>query len=676
MSSIPEGLDGWRAQLLDRVITAMLIVGTLLAIPSIWFAMVNAYWAIAIVDLLALLLLISIRRSSSIGHRARTLGFLMAVYAVGVALIPVVELVGAAYLFAVPILAALLLGRRAATLALLVNVAAVLISGLVGQGDASTILAGFRWPVEWAVAVTNVLVINGALTMSCDFLLQRLERSERASLRLRLAIADTPDAIIVADATGLVVVTNRAAAALFEGPANGHGRHLHDLARTDDQRATLDAAVTQWAPAALTLHGADAGVELEAHVTPAFGPDGNVHSVVAVLRDVTQQRRVEAELLRAEKLAAMSVGAGAAAHDFSNVLTQILSVADAARAHTDDDRLLEDFDAILGASERARDLVRQLVSPGDTAAERRKPIDMARVIATALPMLRSSLSHTGATIEVRLDPAFVSARVSEVEQILTNLATNAAHATKDEPDPRITVEVTSIRGAVQPSGPTAHRPSGQVELTVSDNGCGIPQSDLARIFEPLFTTKAADGGTGLGLSSVRRIVEVLGGELEVTSELGAGTRIRVMLPAAASPGPSEPRSDAATRRRILLVEDEPLIRELATKGLERWGCAVETAGDGELALQTYRERPDDFDLIITDLALPGLDGEALIEAVLGIRSSQPVLVCSGRAADHGRHQPHPAAWLSKPYSLGELQRAVEDALGRVGSSDRRKGQAP
>jgi PAS domain S-box-containing protein len=664
------GLGAWRAQLLDRVLWVMLLAGAVVAVPSIWLALAAGYPHIAIVDVLALAVVTTLKFSPRLAYRVRAGGSLITAAVLGAALLPVVGLVGYLYLGAVPVLAALLLGGRVAGVALALNAVILTVAGAVGQVNDWVLVAGVEWPVEWGVVTANSLFVSGVLALSSAFLLRRLEGAEADAARLMVAVANAPDAMVVADASGRIVSMNRTATALADRLTGGSGwERLEDLAQTDEQRSQLQRAVVQGVPMGLGMHQqSESGVvELAGQVTPIHQAEGQLHSIVALFRDVTEQRRTEAELRRAEKLEALSVLASTTAHDFNNVLAQILAVAEAARSHTDPARIGADLEAIIGASDRARDLVKQLVAFGARSEQARSRVDVGRIVEESLPLLRAALSSTGVRVEVQVDGhVVVAARASEIEQILTNLVTNAAHAMIGRPDPVVAIEVVrSPASARAPGvGPGSPAPD-QVVLSVRDNGSGIEPQNLERIFEPFFTTKSTSGGTGLGLASVRNITASLGGYAEASSTVGQGTTFRISIPAApASRRPTTAGADEGGRGHILLVDDEPLLRDLAAQGLARSGFEVVTAADGEQALELFTRTPDRFSLLITDLTMPRVDGAHLIAEVRRLRPDQPIVVCSGQLDDAALPGVERVGQLTKPYTFTELLQVVELTTGR------------
>jgi PAS domain S-box-containing protein len=668
--SAPAGLGAWRAQLLDRVLWVMLLIGVVVAVPSVWLSLASGFPHIAVVDVLALAVVATLKFSTRLTYRVRTGGLLLTVFLLGSALLPVVGLVGYLYLGAVPVLGALLLGSRVAVGALVLYAIVVTVVGAVGQTRDWLLVAGVQWPVEWGVVTVNALFVSGILALSSTFLLRRLEGAEADAARLAVAVANAPDALVVADPSGRIVSMNRTAATLAERLTDGDGwDRLEDLAQTSEQREQLRGAVAQGVSISLGMHRrfGSGVVELAGQVTPIHQAEGQLHSIVAVFRDVTHERRTEAGLRRAEKLEALSVLASTTAHDFNNVLAQILAVAEGARSDPDPGRIGADLDAIVGASERARDLVEQLAAFGARAEQARSPVDVGRVVEDSLPLLRAALSSTGVRIEPQLDDgAFVAARASEIEQIVSNLVTNAAQATATTPDPVVSIQVVRPAGSPATAGPRLGSEPDAVVVRVSDNGRGIEAQHLERIFEPFFTTRGSSGGTGLGLASVRSIAASLGGRAEVASPPGRGATFVVTIPAAGEP----PATDAApdVTGQVLLVDDEPLLRDLAAQGLTRAGYEVVTAADGEQALELFTRAPDRFGLLVTDLNMPGVDGSQLIAEVRRLRPEQPVVVCSGQP-DGAPTGVERVGWLAKPYTLTELRRTVEVAMGQRAASE-------
>jgi PAS domain S-box-containing protein len=374
--------------------------------------------------------------------------------------------------------------------------------------------------------------------------------------------------------------------------------------------------------------------------------------VLYVGRDVTERKRAEAEraaleaqLSQAQKMEAIGQLTGGVAHDFNNILQGILGnlvLAEERQAELGDARLGRYLERARQSSQRARDLIQQMLTFSRGRPGERKPSSVADLASGALPLLRSSLP---ATIELRTElepglPAVALDRV-QIEQVLLNLCINARDAIPGAG--RIKVRVRAAEHRAASCASCRQRVAGRfVELSVRDTGAGIEPRVLDRMFDPFFSTKEVGKGSGMGLAMVHGIVHQHGGHVVVKSALGKGSEFRVLLPwptaeaASAAGGAGAQRAAPERPRfsgRVLVAEDEPAIREFLEDLLGGWGLEVVARADGAAARDAFAEDPQGYDLVITDQTMPRLTGLQLAKWVARMRPGMPVVLCTGYGED-------------------------------------------
>jgi PAS domain S-box-containing protein len=365
------------------------------------------------------------------------------------------------------------------------------------------------------------------------------------------------------------------------------------------------------------------------------GADGK--RVVFNSRDITASRNLEEQLLQAQKMEAIGTLAGGIAHDFNNVLAGILGSAELVREDLGPDHpSLEYVQSIMTAAQRARELVQQILTVSRRRENEKRVLPLQPVVAECIKLLRSTIpamvkiSHH---VESHCPP--VLADPTKIHQVIMNICTNAWHAL---PETGGQIEI-SLRGVEVDAATVARHPELQrglyVRLAVADNGHGMDAATRERIFEPFYTTKPDNKGSGLGLSVVHGIIKSHRGTILVESEPGKGTNFQVYLPSRpANPkesSPSAPPVPHGHGERILFVDDEPIVGRSTEELLKRLGYTVTSCGQSEEALTKFRQAPQDFDLIITDWAMPGMSGTELVSAIQAVRPDIPMLLMSGFA---------------------------------------------
>jgi two-component system, cell cycle sensor histidine kinase and response regulator CckA len=385
--------------------------------------------------------------------------------------------------------------------------------------------------------------------------------------------------------------------------------------------------------------------------------------------DITERTQLQAQFLQAQKMASVGQLAGGVAHDFNNLLTVIIGTVDLALVDLRaDDPLRAHLDQVLQSARRASLLTQQLLAFSRQQILHPKVIDLNSVVAEMQSMLRRLI---GENITLQFLPAqeldCVRADPGQISQVILNLAVNARDAMPT--GGTLTIELRNVE--LDKEYASAHvsvEPGRYVMLCVSDTGTGMSEATRLRIFEPFFTTKPAGKGTGLGLSTVYGIVTQSGGSIAAYSEVGLGTTFKIYLPGVeAAPRDEPPRvpTRAAGTETVLVVEDEPAVRALATRALESAGYSVLSAGTGEEALRILGHHAGPVHLMMTDVVLPGIGGPLLAAQTASSHPQMKVLYASGYTDDailrHGVLA-NPAHFLSKPYSLADLHRAVRDAL--------------
>jgi PAS domain S-box-containing protein len=391
----------------------------------------------------------------------------------------------------------------------------------------------------------------------------------------------------------------------------------------------------------------------------------------AIVRDLTAQQEAERTLLlqqeqlrHAQRMEAIGQLAGGIAHDFNNLLTVIQSAATSARAATEEPATREALDDVLSAAASSAGLARQLLAFARKQVLKPQPDDLNEVVASFTRMIRRVL---GGSIEIVQqlcsEPLPLFADVRQLEQVLMNLAVNARDAMPQ--GGRLT-----IRTAQQ---------SGDAVLEMEDTGMGMSDETRTRLFEPFFTTKGPSGGHGLGLATVYGIVVQCGGRIDVRSAPGEGTTFTVSLPLssaprAASPGPgASPRPSAApfpakAGVTVLVVDDQPELRRVARRILEKAGYRVLLAADGEEGLELFQQHASEVQVVVSDVRMPRRSGPSMVQALRALRPELPVIFTSGYA-EHDVASSLTAATLDKPYTSDALLDHVARSLLEATSQD-------
>lgn len=401
-------------------------------------------------------------------------------------------------------------------------------------------------------------------------------------------------------------------------------------------------------------------------------------------RDVTRERRLESELLHAQKLEAIGRLAAGIAHDFNNILTSILGVVGLLLEELGEgDPIRADIEQIKQASERAASLTRQLLSFSRSQIRGDRVIDLGAEVAQIEDFLRRVIGeNVGLVMNLPREACRIKADPSEIKQIVLELVVNARDAILERKEPSkrpamITVTVGKVKLDRESRLENIDLPpGGYAMLSVSDTGVGMDEETRQKIFEPFFTTRSDLRRRGLGLSSVYGLVHNRGGDIQVESRLGEGTTVRIYLPLAPSGEtreltPEEEDQPVATKDSaspvILVVEDEEPIRFLIKRKLDSLGYRVLEAADGRQALEVAAQHPGKIDMVITDLVMPEMSGKQLVENLRRMGNEAKVLYITGYSSDEtvaGEKLSQSDRLIEKPFTMDVLAAAVTDILGK------------
>lgn len=459
----------------------------------------------------------------------------------------------------------------------------------------------------------------------------------------------------------------------FEGAMSEAEAILDDFARA------AESGRPRTREARLTV--GENGLFVDLLLIPFFGPDGQTRHVLGVVRDITARKRAEAarrefeaRIAQSRKMEALGQLAGGVAHDFNNILTGILGFADVIGRSTSDAAAAGFSAEIIQAASRARDLVRQILMFSRRQPPERRPVRLAEVVREAIKLVGRTAP---AAINIRTlapdDAPYILGDATQLHQVVMNLCTNAIQAMGDEGgELNVSVEPVEVSAEFARQHPPL-REGLCVRLSVRDTGPGMPQLVLDRLFEPFFTTKAPGVGTGLGLSVVHGVVQNHEGAVVVKSRPGQGTKFDVYLPAINSPSWTgdvivTDKQALPSGKRVLFVDDEASIARLAQVMLKGLGHATTTCTTPAEGLETFRSSPTDFDVIITDLTMPGMTGVELARGIRQISADVPIVLSSGYADEVPEEMLRSLGIvevLPKPFQMQTLGGAINRATGRT-----------
>ena len=606
---------------------------------------------------------------------------------------------GVTMYFIIVLMAGLLLGERAGTITALV--CAALGFGLLMADRAGLLPPGVRYNSEtiWLLSclylgVTVVLLRLPTLLIRTAVAHAESELSERKRAEallvekqrlLETMIENTPAAVAMFDTDMRYIAYN-------ERWLTDHrlgGRDLKGISHYD----VLPDISEDWkAEHRRCLAGARETRERDAYIQPDGTEDvvrwivqpwvkggGDVGGVTIFFEVITARIRAEEErrllmdqLLEAHKFEALGTLAGGIAHDINNILAMIGTNAELGLSEGEkEDSARTSFKEIVGATARAKDIVRQILLFSRKQATPFETIELAPIVDDAMAFLRATVPPN---VEIRkiVEPGLppIRASASQIYQVLMNLGTNAAHAMPAGGVLSVGLATINIPNA-ETALPGDLQAGKYVQLSVRDTGTGMNEKTLSRIFEPFFTTRGIEG-TGLGMSVVHGLVKAHGGAIRVESELGKGSAVHVYFPATAAGIADAPpvRGESVHGRgqRIMYIDDEVTLGHAMTRVLRLLGYQCKFYSDPRIALDVFRGDPDQFDAVISDMTMPDLSGLDIAREFLAIRRDVPIALTSGRV-DHGTESfadfEGIKAWLTKPATIEEIDGALAILLPKA-----------
>ena len=408
----------------------------------------------------------------------------------------------------------------------------------------------------------------------------------------------------------------------------------------------------------------------EFKVMPLTDEKGRIFAHAGLQRDVSDRKALENHLQNAQRMEALGTLAGGIAHDFNNILFPIIGMSELlVEDHLPGSREHENLYEILKAGRRGSDLVKQILAFSRQAEHSLAPVRVQKILREVLDLVRKTIpANIRITQNIQNDCRLVMADPTQVHQVAMNLLINAYHAVEPAGgDIFVALEERalddeSLKGLSVEAGR-------YVMFSVSDTGCGIGPADMDKIFEPYFTTKTADKGTGLGLAVVYGIVKEHGGDIRVHSEPGEGTIFQVCFPLMDQTGSAEDRVETIDFRggteRILVVDDERPVAHIEKQILERLGYDVTLMLSSDDALDRFRQTPGEFDLVISDMSMPKMTGDRLARELISIRPDVPVIICTGFSEKIDKNKAinlGVKGFLMKPVVKSEMARMVRKVL--------------
>ncbi len=511
---------------------------------------------------------------------------------------------------------------------------------------------------------------------------RHIAEREEAEQRLQSILDNAPTVVYVKDLEGRYLTINRRFEQLFKvdretlvGKTGGDFLPAETAAmfRAHDHEVVVAGDSLEFDEDATHDDGVHNYISVK---FPLSDATGKIYAVCSISTDITERKRadeerksLEAQLRQAKKLETIGTLAGGIAHDFNNILTPIIGYAEMALEEIPPDNpACSDLQHVLKGAKRAKDLVKHILIFSRQAEPERRVEKIPPIIEESLKLLKASLPTT-IEIQSHIDPecGTVLADSTQLLQLLMNLGTNAYHAMR-ESGGVLAVTLDNVDAESE----SADLPAGAyARLSVADTGHGMDRETIERIFDPFFTKKGVQEGTGLGLSVVHGIVMSHGGEITIESEIDQGTTIRVYLPLVE--GEVELFEDVsdevvpAGEESVLLVEDDDEVALIEKRMLERLGYRVTVRLSGSEALRTFREQPDAFDIVVTDQTMPHMTGSQLAGKLMQIREDIPIILATGFSetlTPEASREMGIREYLMKPLVSREIGKAIRRTLDR------------
>jgi PAS domain S-box-containing protein len=525
-------------------------------------------------------------------------------------------------------------------------------------------------PTEVNVKIINVQGTQYMFSISRD-ISERI-KSEIELQRIKLAIDQSSDAIGMATAGGQHFYQNNTFTQLFGYDLSEviamHPKKLYQDQNIADHVFETIMGGADWTGQIKMVSKDGRQIPIELRANAIKDEHGKIVGLAGIHSDITKRLELEARLLRSQKMEAIGNLAGGIAHDFNNILSSIIGFTELALDDVDKDSLIEDnLQEVYTAGKRAKDLVAQILAFARQSEKEMKPIRVNSIVKEVLQFIRSSIPTDIEIKKTINSDSLILGNQTQVHQVMMNLCTNAAQAMEDDGG-TLDVTLTDIVVHKSNSKNLDLKPGNYVNLSVTDTGTGIPPDIIDSIFEPYFTTKDPGEGTGMGLAMVQGIIESHGGKIAVSSTLGHGTTFTAYFPITRKrkiQRQYEPEDLPSGTERILFVDDEAPIARMGSQGLERLGYQVTTRTSSVEALELFRSKPHEFDLVITDMTMPNMTGDKLTIELMKIKPDIPVILCTGyskKISDETGFEIGIKAFAYKPIIKADLAKTVRKVL--------------